>query len=44
MHATQHTAPTVERPAFVWNGINVELITGIAASPVGWMLIQDPSG
>jgi hypothetical protein len=44
MHATLHTAPTVERPAFVWIGIIIELITGIGAVPIGWQLIQDPTG
>jgi hypothetical protein len=44
MHVTVHTTPTVERPAFVWIGIVVELVTGITAIPVGWMLIQDPTG
>ena len=44
MHATLHTAPTVERPTFVWIGIIIELITGIGAVPIGWQLIGDPTG
>ncbi len=34
----------VERPAFVWIGIVLEVATGLLAIPVGWLFIQDPSG
>ena len=34
----------VERPAWVWVAVVLELLTGILAVPVGWAFIQDPTG
>ncbi|HET9519581.1 MAG TPA: hypothetical protein VFO73_00880 [Candidatus Limnocylindrales bacterium] len=34
----------VERPAFVWLAVVLEIATGIMAIPVGWWFIGDPSG
>jgi uncharacterized membrane protein len=38
------TTNRVERPAFVWLGVILEIATCITAIPVGWMFIGDPSG
>ena len=37
-------APRIDRPAFVWLAIPIELITALGALPVGWSLIADPTG
>jgi hypothetical protein len=45
MHA--HLVPQthrVERPAYVWPAIALEVITAALAIPVGWAFIVDPSG
>ena len=34
----------IERPAYVWIAIVLEILTGILAVPVGWSFIQDPTG
>jgi hypothetical protein len=34
----------VERPAYAWLAVVLEVITGIAAIPVGWWFITDPTG
>lgn len=34
----------IERPSFVWIAVALEIVTGIAAVPVGWSFIQDPTG
>ncbi len=34
----------VERPAFVWLAVFLEVATSIMAIPVGWWFIGDPSG
>ena len=42
-----HVAPPsgrVERPTYAWPAIVLELFTAVAAIPVGWWFITDPSG
>jgi hypothetical protein len=42
-----HVAPPsgrVERPTYAWLAIVLELFTAVAAIPVGWWFITDPSG
>lgn len=34
----------IERPAYAWIAVALELFTGIFAVPVGWSFIQDPTG
>jgi hypothetical protein len=34
----------VERPAYVWIAVVLELITALGAIPVGWLFLSDPSG
>ena len=34
----------IERPAFVWIGVALEVFTGVLAIPVGVMFLQDPTG
>jgi hypothetical protein len=34
----------VERPTYAWLAIVLELFTAVAAIPVGWWFITDPSG
>ncbi len=34
----------IERPSYVWVAVILEVATGIFAVPVGWSLIQDPTG
>ncbi len=34
----------VERPWYAWVGVVLEVITAIAAVPVGFMFLMDPSG
>jgi hypothetical protein len=34
----------IERPAYAWIAVVLEIVTGIAAIPVGWWFITDPSG
>jgi hypothetical protein len=44
---TQHPAAqaaTIERPAYVWIAVVLELFTALGAIPVGIMLITDPTG
>lgn len=36
--------PRVERPAYVWLAIALELFTAIGAIPVGLMFLADPTG
>jgi hypothetical protein len=45
MHV-EFTPPThvVERPAYVWAAVVLEILTGIMAIPVGLMFLGDPSG
>ena len=38
--ATEH----VERPTWTWIAVALEVFTGVAAIPVGLMLITDPTG
>jgi hypothetical protein len=35
---------SIERPAFVWIAIVLELFTALGALPVGYQLITDPTG
>ena len=37
-------ARQVDRPAFVWIGVALEVFTGLLAVPVGVIFLQDPSG
>lgn len=37
-------ARRIERPAYAWIAVVLEIVTGIAAVPVGWWFITDPSG
>jgi hypothetical protein len=34
----------VERPPYVWLAVVLEIFTAVAAIPVGWWFIGDPSG
>lgn len=34
----------IERPAYVWVAVVLEVLTAILAVPVGWSFIQDPTG
>jgi hypothetical protein len=34
----------VERPPYVWIAVILEVVTGIAAVPVGWWFVSDPTG
>jgi uncharacterized membrane protein len=34
----------IERPAYVWLAVALEVFTGLLALPVGWSFIQDPTG
>lgn len=34
----------IERPAFVWIGVALEIFTAIGAIPIGVLFIRDPSG
>ena len=38
------TQKPTERPAFVWIGVALELLTALGAIPVGWSLMTDASG
>lgn len=44
MQVQLSTTPRVDRPAYVWVAIVLEILTGVLAIPVGLMLIADPSG
>jgi uncharacterized membrane protein len=34
----------IDRPSYVWIAVILEILTGIFAVPVGWSIIQDPTG
>jgi hypothetical protein len=44
MNARLVPATAIARPRYVWGAIVLELITAIAAIPVGLSLLTDPSG
>lgn len=45
MHVQRSPASsTVERPAYIWPAMLLELFTALGAIPVGIMLVTDPTG
>jgi hypothetical protein len=44
MDVLHRPAARVARPWYAWPAIVIEVITGLAAIPVGWSLVTDPTG
>jgi hypothetical protein len=44
MHAELRASERVERPAYVWLAVALEVLTAVLAIPVGLIFLGDPSG